>query len=218
MSKATETKLVNAITAEHSAEGAKQSSAAEMNAKVRETFLACAAHAAATNGFDGDGMLSLYYSKDDMPKGDTLKSRRMDWNTVIDAARVNLALVREAWPTADEAKELKIRNVTRSTFLKGCGAIKRGDASTIEEVREAMKAKTPDDSTGGDFLADIVAAGIGLMERDPATFVEFQDQLLAIQATFNAGRAAGKYRTAAELKPKGKPAPKMMAPVSATVN
>lgn len=197
--------LQAAIKAEHDATSAKQTSMATMNAALRGTVMAMIDHTAASNDFDGASMVRLYYSAEDLTKmsKSSAKSRTADWNIAIDAARANPVSTKAIWPTAAEAEAAELPNTTRAKFLVGCGIIKKSPSTPPAAVLKVMHEKSngmfkmPDVSKAndGDLLALIKACGLALYERHADTFADFQDSLLAIQSTFNAGQKEGKYLT-----------------------
>lgn len=202
------TALQAAIKAEHNAESAKQSSMQEMNAALRTTVMALIDHTGASNDFDGAAMVKMYYAPEELAKMTkaSMRSRTADWNIAIDAARANPAATRAIWPTAAEAEAADLPNTTRAKFLVGCGVIKRAPATAPADVLKVMHAKASsfklpklDAANEGDLVTLIKQCGIALMQKSPAAFEVFADDLIGFQTKFNTGRVEGKYLTSEEL-------------------
>lgn len=223
----------NRILEERKADGVSQDGMDLKNAALRNTYLSAIEVFVGDETYTGPDALREYFrgSNKKFPTGQTLSSRNTEWSNVRLAAIHNRKLLEAIWPSREDVAKVEgMKNTDKASFLRACTMIRedKAKALTVDQVRATMFKPTKkevddtfevpefDETTDGDLLATIVAAGTQLYKSHTSTFAEYQVELLALQARFNAGRAGGKYRTSAEIV-KQPAAPAEMAAVEIKV-
>jgi hypothetical protein len=179
--------------------GRRDAASDKAKAHIGELHLFAGLYSASTQGaFKVEDMLDRYYGADKV-KGwnpDTLKSRKSEWNCILDAGRAAPQLFNpddkdgNVWAIAGGVNKMR----------QLCRFLKDNPSATVETLK-AEKKKTEereDSSTDGDKALEGCALFANI--ADETLFAEMRPHLAALQGIIKAKRAAGGLRTKAEIR------------------